>query len=1191
MSDYPSSQRPRILILIPTLYPDISSESQVTRLKTALDAVVFRTTDAMALSLKENPTDLVIAYERQNNWQETLLYQKLRQCDSGASYLDHHFRNASLALRDLGPCAADLVWRESFKATNLKEEDICTDEPESQSPEVRARVIIKHWPFKLPNLDVTSRNLNVSPKFTRLVELLETYQSYGDSFRGIIFVQKRVIAQLLVALFHSLTPRLQFVRPIAAINSYLSSDHNTVETISHQFTSGQYNLLVATKSYEDVSLPQASVVILFDVFESQVSLAYSRSFTRGQESHLIRMVEQENVAHRHALSRTAFDTKMMRWANDTAPESRGTIPPRPLRERNDSYTSDSEDDLDAEFLQDPVTGSRLRKHQATTIFYRHVAQLTQDDDPTQHLFEYNLAEGEQGPYDKWRCTIRLSGAPIDGFSGPAAPSKYLARREACYAACRQLQHLAQLGSTIFTLDRTRSTEPQDNTMVPQLDSSHEQPHIPLSPDFWKNSINKPTFSEFLYPWIVSTASPGSGLEERAPMCFLTRAPLPEIPHFRLSQSGKCIALQFHRAVPLVLDPEQLELVHKFTVKFCRILMNKPFESAGWREMGYFFVPLKRNWRPPMEIDQAPLPPSIRDVIEWNLVSLVSETWAVPLADPKDLKMDLEDAVVQDRTAEFTHRCEIMRVREDMTPLSEVDDTPLGYSLLKHAAFTTDERFLQGGKTLLEQCHSRRKTFEGLKNTTQPILEVTRLPAAINCLNPRIPPHTEDPKKATQRELPCAPALTLRMGYLLPSIMRRIDEFLLVKQLNAKLLGHCVRDDLLVVATASPLAGNDYDYERLELLGDAFLKYLSSIYVFAQTPSGSEGDLHTARQRYISNQQLCHIASQFGLPGYIQLKPFNIKSWMPPGLKLADVQRKESIAAGGNERENHTPSSQGTTGRPNEDSLVGFEAGKRSKSRKKRPKKTAPSSPIANKTVADVVEAIMGAAYISDGRDAALRAAKALMIPFFEVEEWSDFDRKVRMPYPNASDSLEPSVIRSIEDIICHTFRRPHLLALALAHSTFNNMEMKNHQRLEFIGDAVLDFLVVRYLYNKNQQASPGELSLLKVIMVSNSTLAAICVWSGLYKFINTTPQLAQIIRNYEKALASQQMAEHSQAEKEGRLMGEYWKDLDTPKALSDVVESIIGAVIISDKFSQSGVDAIFENLLQPFYEKYISPQA
>jgi len=41
------------------------------------------------------------------------------------------------------------------------------------------------------------------------------------------------------------------------------------------------------------------------------------------------------------------------------------------------------------------------------------------------------------------------------------------------------------------------------------------------------------------------------------------------------------------------------------------------------------------------------------------------------------------------------------------------------------------------------------------------------------------------------------------------------------------------------------------------------------------------------------------------------------------------------------------------------------------------------------------------------------------------------------------------------------------------------------------------------------------------------------------------------------------------------------------QALSDVVESIIGAVLISDNFSQIGVDAIFTTLLLPFYEKYI----
>lgn len=49
-------------------------------------------------------------------------------------------------------------------------------------------------------------------------------------------------------------------------------------------------------------------------------------------------------------------------------------------------------------------------------------------------------------------------------------------------------------------------------------------------------------------------------------------------------------------------------------------------------------------------------------------------------------------------------------------------------------------------------------------------------------------------------------------------MRRIDDFLLVKELNAKLFRHSISEDLLRIATCAPSAGYDYDYERLEMLG-------------------------------------------------------------------------------------------------------------------------------------------------------------------------------------------------------------------------------------------------------------------------------------------------------------------------------------------------------------------------------------
>ena len=44
------------------------------------------------------------------------------------------------------------------------------------------------------------------------------------------------------------------------------------------------------------------------------------------------------------------------------------------------------------------------------------------------------------------------------------------------------------------------------------------------------------------------------------------------------------------------------------------------------------------------------------------------------------------------------------------------------------------------------------------------------------------------------------------------------------------------------------------------------------------------------------------------------------------------------------------------------------------------------------------------------------------------------------------------------------------------------------------------------------------------------------------------------------------------------------------QALSDVVESIFGAVYVSDNFSPSGSEAFFDRVLKPFYDQHITLQ-
>ena len=42
------------------------------------------------------------------------------------------------------------------------------------------------------------------------------------------------------------------------------------------------------------------------------------------------------------------------------------------------------------------------------------------------------------------------------------------------------------------------------------------------------------------------------------------------------------------------------------------------------------------------------------------------------------------------------------------------------------------------------------------------------------------------------------------------------------------------------------------------------------------------------------------------------------------------------------------------------------------------------------------------------------------------------------------------------------------------------------------------------------------------------------------------------------------------------------------QALSDIVESVIGAIFISDNFSPDGAQSFFDKILKPFYDKHIT---
>lgn len=84
-------------------------------------------------------------------------------------------------------------------------------------------------------------------------------------------------------------------------------------------------------------------------------------------------------------------------------------------------------------------------------------------------------------------------------------------------------------------------------------------------------------------------------------------------------------------------------------------------------------------------------------------------------------------------------------------------------------------------------------------------------------------------------------------------------------------------------------------------------------------------------------------------------------------------------------------------------------------------------------------------------------------------------------------------LKTLEEHIGYGFRSPALLKQALTHSSFANEQRinkgKNYERLEFLGDAVLELVTSEYLFRTHGSVPEGELTKMRASMVCEQSLA------------------------------------------------------------------------------------------------------
>ena len=86
-------------------------------------------------------------------------------------------------------------------------------------------------------------------------------------------------------------------------------------------------------------------------------------------------------------------------------------------------------------------------------------------------------------------------------------------------------------------------------------------------------------------------------------------------------------------------------------------------------------------------------------------------------------------------------------------------------------------------------------------------------------------------------------------------------------------------------------------------------------------------------------------------------------------------------------------------------------------------------------------------------------------------------------------------LQELQELINYKFNDESLLKKALIHRSFGNENWEykniNNEKLELLGDAVLDLIVTEYLYRNFDLASEGELAKMKSMIVSEPVLADI----------------------------------------------------------------------------------------------------
>ncbi|XP_056646344.1 endoribonuclease Dcr-1 [Diorhabda sublineata] len=405
-------------------------------------------------------------------------------------------------------------------------------------------------------------------------------------------------------------------------------------------------------------------------------------------------------------------------------------------------------------------------------------------------------------------------------------------------------------------------------------------------------------------------------------------------------------------------------------------------------------------------------------------------------------------------------------------------------------------------------------------------------------------------------------------------------------------------NVLLQALTMSNANDGINLERLETIGDSFLKYAITNYLYSKYENVHEGKLSHLRSKQVSNLNLYRLGRRKCLGEFMIATKFDPHdNWLPPCFYVPK-QLEEALIDAQYPANCWSVADMAATRNMSLDDICVMvrERGEGFALTNSIPYNLVTQHSIPDKSIADCVEAVIGAYLIECGPRGALLFMAWLGIRVLPKLTDGTFG-EITLPrspllrnIPDPEGELERQLdgYDKFEKHIGYKFRDRSYLLQAMTHASyFPNHLTDCYQRLEFLGDAVLDYLITRHLYEDPRMHSPGALTDLRSALVNNTIFASLAVRNNFHKYFkHLSPGLNEVV---ERFIRLQEESGHSLVDELYLVIEtecEEVEDVEVPKALGDVFESVAGAIFLDSGMSLDAVWKVYYRMMKSEIEQF-----